>query len=155
VSADVGGDPPCWAHLLDSDGECDGGEPTAPPTTVATVVDLGATDTRGRSGVVWSLPHGGDLDANLVHLGPGAVIEAHHNDEVDVVISVLAGRGRLTVDDAAHLLRGDVLALIPKGSRREVRAGSDGITYLSLHRRRDPVSTLRRRTDTPTTSSTP
>ena len=28
---------------------------------------------------------------------------------------------------------------IPKGVQREVRAGSDGLTYLSIHRRRSPL----------------
>jgi hypothetical protein len=32
------------------------------------VVDLGSIETRGGSGAVWSLPHGGDLDGNLVRL---------------------------------------------------------------------------------------
>jgi quercetin dioxygenase-like cupin family protein len=101
--------------------------------------DLGATDTRGRAGVVWSLPHGGDLDANLVHLDPGGVIGSHVNDDVDVVISVIAGAGELVVDGATHVLRGDVLAMIPKGGRRQVRADAKGLTYLSIHRRRDPL----------------
>lgn len=64
MSADLGGDPPCWAHLVNDDPTPSGygyvGQVVA--------VDLGATDTRGRSGVVWSVPHGGDLDVNLVHL---------------------------------------------------------------------------------------
>lgn len=58
------------------------------------------------------------------------------NDEVDVIVSVIAGRGLLLIDDVGHDLRGDVLASIPKGSAREIRAGADGLTYLSIHRRR-------------------
>lgn len=103
----------------------------------ATVIDLGSTETSGRSGVVWSLPHGGDLDANFVHLEPGGVIDAHVNTEVDVVVSVVAGRGHLTLDGTAHQLSSDLFALIPKDVRREIRAGADGITFLSVHRRRD------------------
>ena len=57
------------------------------------VVDLGAIDTSGRDGVVWSLPHGGDLDVNLVHLAAGGSIGAHVNDEVDVAGSVMTGSG--------------------------------------------------------------
>lgn len=103
------------------------------------VVDLGATDTTGPAGVVWSLPHGGDLDANLVHLDPGGAIPAHVNGEVDVIISVVGGRGHLIVDDAIHPLHSDVLALIPRGTRREIRADHRGLTYLSVHRRRRPL----------------
>lgn len=136
MSIDEGGDPPCWAHLFDGDPcpEISSG------VGAAVVVDVGATDTRGRSGVVWSLPHGGDLDANLVRLDPGATIGSHVNDEVDVMISVIAGRGELVIDDKTVELHGDVLALIPKGSRREVRADADGLTYLSIHRRRGPLA---------------
>jgi quercetin dioxygenase-like cupin family protein len=146
VRGDLGGDAPCWAHLLDDD-EVTADEPQCPghddgglrAMVAATVADLGSTETSGRSGVVWSLPHGGDLDANLVHLEPGGVIDAHVNTEVDVVVSVVAGRGQLTIDGTAHQLCGDVLALVPKGVRREIRAGADGITYLSVHRRREAL----------------
>ncbi|MCU0269125.1 MAG: hypothetical protein MUF83_10820 [Acidimicrobiales bacterium] len=108
------------------------------PTLV--VVDLGATDTRGHDGAVWSLPHGGDLDANLVHLGAGGVIGAHVNNEVDVAMSVMSGSGTLVVDGVHHDLSVDVFASIPKGVQREVRARSRGITYLSIHRRRSPLA---------------
>jgi quercetin dioxygenase-like cupin family protein len=135
MSADMGGDPPCWAHLFDDDstgtGSVDGGQ--------AVAVDLGTADTSGRSGVVWSLPHGGDLDVNLVHLQPDESIGAHVNDEVDVVMTVIAGRGRVTIDDTSHELRREVLVAVPKGARREILAGADGITYLSIHRRRQPL----------------
>lgn len=109
------------------------------PSTLV-VVDLGATDTRGHDGAVWSLPHGGDLDANLVHLDAGGVIGAHVNNEVDVAMSVMSGSGALVVDGVHHDLSVDVFASIPKGVQREVRAGSDGITYLSIHRRRSPLA---------------
>ena len=135
MSADMGGDPPCWAHVFDDDatrtGSVDVGQ--------AVAVDLGTADTSGRSGVVWSLPHGGDLDVNLVHLQPGDSIGAHVNDEVDVVITVIAGRGRVSIDDTSHELRSEVLVAVPKGARREILAGADGITYLSIHRRRQPL----------------
>lgn len=108
------------------------------------MVDLGATDTTGPAGVVWSLPHGGDLDANLVHLDPGGIIPSHVNHEVDVIISVVSGRGHLITSgsgpeggaDTSHPLHSDVLAVIPKGTRREIRADQRGLTYLSVHRRR-------------------
>ena len=126
-----GGDPACWAHLLD-DGEIDlaGVE--------AVVTDLGNTSTDA-GGVVWSLPHGGDLDANLVRLRPGSEISEHVNDEVDVLVFVQSGGGELTIDGETHPLRGDVLALVPRGATRQVSAGVFGITYLSIHRRRGPL----------------
>jgi quercetin dioxygenase-like cupin family protein len=106
----------------------------------ATLVDLGAVPTGGGDGVVWSLPHGGDLDANLVRLGPHAAIGEHRNDEVDVLVYVQSGSGELTVADEAHPLSGEHLALIPRGRRRSIRAGSRGLVYLSIHRRRDGLA---------------
>lgn len=135
MNTDLGGDPPCWAHLVNDDptpwGSGDVGRVVA--------VDLGATDTRGRSGVVWSLPHGGDLDVNLVHLRPNDSIGAHVNNDVDVAIAVFAGRGQVSINGTSHDLRSEVLVVVPKGARREIRAGADGITYLSIHRQRQPL----------------
>lgn len=104
------------------------------------VVDLGATDTTGPPGVVWSLPHGGDLDANLVHLDPGGAIPPHVNHEVDVILTVVGGRGCVIVGGTSHPLHTDVLAVIPKGTHREIRADDHrGLTYLSVHRHRPPL----------------
>ncbi len=100
------------------------------------VTDLGALPTGGGDGVVWSLRHGGDLDANLVRLGPDAAIGEHRNDEVDVLIYVQSGSGELVGDGHVQPLSGQHVALIPRGSRRSIRAGIRGLTYLSIHRGR-------------------
>lgn len=123
-AGDTGGDAPCWAHLFE-----DGG---------ALVADLGADPSRS-GGAVWSLPHGGDLDANLVRLAPGQEIGAHVNREVDVLIVVHGGDGEIVVDDRRQPLWADHLALVPKGSMRSILAGDTGIAYLSVHRRRGPL----------------
>lgn len=128
---DEGGDPPCWAHLFD-----DTDAPEAQVRPVPVLADLGAADTGGADGVVWSLPHGGDLDANLVRLHPGGAITEHVNDEVDVLVFVQSGSGVLTIDGHPRPMRSDVLALIPHGASRAISASAQGITYLSIHRRR-------------------
>ena len=110
-----------------------------PPGQAAEVVDLGTTRTGDAGGAIWSLPHGGDLDANLVRLAPGAGIEEHVNDELDVLLVVQAGSGELEVDGVVSGLHGDVLALVPQGSRRSITAGPAGLTYLTVHRRRGPL----------------
>lgn len=108
-----------------------------PPQGV--VVDLGTlAPGRGR-GAVWSLPHGGDLDANLVRLPPGAAIDTHVNHDVDVLVFVQSGSGTLTIDGTDHALRSDVIALIPRGARRRISAGPSGLYHLSVHRRRGPL----------------
>ena len=78
--SDLGGDPPCWAHLVEELSES-GGAPD--PGWFA---DLGAVS--GSGGAVWSLPHGGDLNANLVRLDASGRIGEHINDDVDVLLFV-------------------------------------------------------------------
>ena len=134
-AADLGGDPPCWAHLHDED------DPRADE-----VVDLRMVPS-GSGGVVWSLTHGGDLDANLVRLGPGDGIGAHVNDDVDVLLVVRSGAGDLTIDGRIRAIGPDHVALIARGSERSIEAGADGIAYLSIHRRRSPLGIARPEVD--------
>lgn len=123
--AEHGGDPACWAHL-------DGGDDERPGVVVA---DLG-DDRLGTGGAVWSLPHGGDLDANLVRLAADTSIADHVNDELDVVMFVRSGAGVVVVDGDAHDVRADIVVHVPRGARRSIAAGPDGLAYLSVHRRR-------------------
>jgi quercetin dioxygenase-like cupin family protein len=90
-------------------------------------------------GVHWSLADSGDLNVNLVRLGPGRMMAEHANHELDVVLVVLAGTGRLVVDDIDWPLAAAVVALIPKGTTRAFHAGAEGMAYLTVHRRRAPL----------------
>jgi mannose-6-phosphate isomerase-like protein (cupin superfamily) len=130
VDGDLGGEAPCWAHLVDDAGHLDHAG------AASVVVDLGAIDVDGASGAVWSLPHGGDLDANIVHLHPTDAIGEHANDEVDVLIVVLAGNGTVSIDGTSHALRPGIAALVPRAAVRAITPGVGGVTYLSVHRRR-------------------
>jgi quercetin dioxygenase-like cupin family protein len=113
-----------------------------------TLVDLDDVECVGSAssgdGVVWSLPHGGDLDANLVRIGPGGGVGAHVNDEVDVLIVVRGGTGEVTIGELRHPVRAGVAMSIVKGVRRSLAAGPDGLEYLSIHRRRGPLDIGRR-----------
>ena len=129
---DLGGDPPCWAHVLDR-------QPDDGHVRSGAVADRTEVVADG-NGVVRSLPRGADLDANLVHLDPGAVIAAHRNDDVDVLIVVRSGVAELTIDTRPCQLVADLVVLIPRGTRRAVVAGPAGITYLSVYRRRGPLT---------------
>lgn len=132
--SDIGGDPACWAHLSGDEGASSaGGLPDR-----AVIVDLAAPS--GGGGAIWSLPHGGDLDANLVRLDPDGAIGEHVNDDVDVLMIVQSGAGHLHINGTCRDLAADHLALIPRGSVRSISAGPSGITYLSVHRRRSPLS---------------
>jgi quercetin dioxygenase-like cupin family protein len=89
-------------------------------------------------GVHWGIETT-DLDVNLVHLDPLSRVETHLNLEVDVVIVVLEGSGWTWLGDDEHRLGPHVLVLAPRGIARSVAAGPDGITYVSMHRRRSPL----------------
>jgi quercetin dioxygenase-like cupin family protein len=135
--SDLGGETPCWAHLVDDiDGpfETDRSAPLRTP-----IVDIGSVgdDAPGAS---WSLPHGGDLDANLIRLLPNGHIAEHVNTDVDVLVVVWDGSGRLTIDDRVQPVAPGFVVLVPRDARRTIEAGPEGIRYLSIHRRRDGLT---------------
>lgn len=134
---DEGGDPPCWAHLHDDAACDDDGQRLVP-------VDLSAVDDGGAPGSVWSLPHGGDLDANLVRLDPGGAVAPHVNDEVDVMMIVRSGSCEVHVEGRVVPLAADELLVVPRNAHRSVTAGPDGVRYLSIHRRRGALAPTRR-----------
>ncbi|MFD9355765.1 AraC family ligand binding domain-containing protein [Streptomyces sp. NPDC060031] len=95
----------------------------------------------GRIGVVWALAdRARDLDANLVHLAPGAEIGEHTENVLGVLLVVVAGTGELRTPDAAWALTPGSLAWLPAGTTRSVRAGAEGLTYTTAHRRRPPLT---------------
>ncbi|HLM63399.1 MAG TPA: hypothetical protein VK306_03800 [Acidimicrobiales bacterium] len=91
-------------------------------------------------GVLWFLEPPGELNVSLVHLDAGHAIGDHVNDAVDVVMVVLAGEGWLSIGGRSTALTTHVVAHVPRGARRNVRAaGAEGLDYLSIHRRRGPL----------------
>ena len=86
-------------------------------------------------GALWRLD-GKDMQANLIWLGRGDRIESHRNDEVDVLVVVVLGRGELTLDGQVHQLAPMVVAHLPKGTVRAIEAVDGPLAYLSIHRRR-------------------
>ncbi len=104
---------------------------------LVTVINLLGIDCDGADGAVWSLPRGGDLNANLVHLGRGGAVGAHVNDEVDVLIVGIEGAGWVTTDAARLELRTGTLIAVSKGTERAIEAGTTtDVTYLTVHRAR-------------------
>jgi quercetin dioxygenase-like cupin family protein len=104
------------------------------------VVNLLTVDVDGGDGVVWSLPRGGDLNANLVHLGAGGVVGAHVNDEVDVLVVGIAGLGSVSIDARHHELRPGTFVAVPKQSERAIAAAPDSdLSYLTVHHARPGV----------------
>jgi quercetin dioxygenase-like cupin family protein len=67
-----------------------------PPVELASLAAGGS-----HPGARWRLD-GEDLQANLVRLDQGGRIAPHRNDEVEVLVVVVSGRGELTLDGQAH-----------------------------------------------------
>ena len=90
------------------------------------------------AGAVWKLEvRERDLDSNIIVLAPGGGIGAHAGADVDVLIHVLAGSGRLTTEQGEIELAAGALLWLPKRSRREFTAGPDGLRYLTVHQKRE------------------
>ena len=78
-----------------------------------------ATSTPDLTGAVWKLEVGElDLDSNVIALAPGGGIDAHAGAEVDVLIHVLSGSGRLDTEQGVIDLLPGALLWLPKRSRR-------------------------------------
>lgn len=93
-----------------------------------------------RVGVIWTLEGGGDLNANLVRFDRGGGVGEHVNEEVDVLLVGVSGSGFARVSGEDHTLSAGTLVFVPKGSGRSTIALSDGFAYLTVHRRRGPLS---------------
>ncbi|NYE42249.1 hypothetical protein [Streptomyces fulvorobeus] len=114
---------------------------TATPRVLAVLDDVLASLAPGDRGAVWHLAETRrELDANLVHLPAEAEVAEHQEDTLDVLVVVLAGSGRLTTGrDTLHLTPTTVTWL-PRTSRRALAAGPEGLSYLTVHRRRPGLS---------------
>lgn len=90
------------------------------------------------TGPAWKLEVSNrDLDSNLIMLPPNDGIGAHTGADVDVLIHVLAGSGRLTTERDVVELRPGSLLWLPRLSHRQLSAGPDGLRYLTVHRHRE------------------
>ena len=78
-----------------------------------------------------------DLNATLLTWPAGHELAEHTNAERDVLLIVLAGGGEATVDGHRHALAAGVALLVERGRSRSLRAGDQGVRYLSVHTRRD------------------
>ncbi|GAA2472337.1 cupin domain-containing protein [Streptomyces mauvecolor] len=104
------------------------------------VADLGrelAAASPDTGGALWRLAERArGLDANLLRLPPGRTIDEHTDLQLDVLLIVLEGGGELRTETGTQDLRPVCALWLPKGSRRSLAAGADGMGYLSVHARR-------------------
>ncbi|MCE3556075.1 cupin domain-containing protein [Pseudonocardia sp. RS11V-5] len=88
-------------------------------------------------GVSWRLAEPGrQLDANVLNLAAGHIIETHAEPDLDVLVVVLSGTGCVETDGATLTLTAGELLWLPRGSTRKLAAGAHGLAYLTVHRRR-------------------
>jgi uncharacterized cupin superfamily protein len=90
------------------------------------------------AGPLWGLASA-DLNATLLAWPAGHEVAEHRNDDLDVLLVVLGGEGAAVVDGREHVLRAGTALLVAKGATRLIRAGDDGVRYVSVHRRRGPL----------------
>jgi hypothetical protein len=122
------------------------------PQVLCDVRALAARDG-APAGALWKLAESGrQLDANLVHLPAHERVETHTEPDLDVMLLVVAGSGELRSPNgagaaeraggateafgAAHALVEGTLMWLPHGSTRSIGAGAQGLSYLTVHRRR-------------------
>ncbi|MCM0677718.1 DUF2249 domain-containing protein [Micromonospora phytophila] len=100
------------------------------------------------TGAVWKLQaRERDLDANIIALPPGGVIDEHTGPDLDVLIHVLAGSGQLATEGGVVDLQSGALVWLPRRSRRQFTGGPDGLRYFTVHQRRQALlldTTVRR-----------
>ena len=93
------------------------------------------------SGAVWKLQQSRrHLDANIIHLQPGSRIEAHAGPDLDVLWHILHGYGQLMTEVSTLALCPGKMLWLPRRSRREIEAGDEGLTYLTVHSRRPGIT---------------
>jgi quercetin dioxygenase-like cupin family protein len=107
-------------------------ETLLPEETLTALVSAAAHET---SGPVWGT-ESEELNATLLYWRAGEGPPEHVNDERDVLVVVLAGSARLSTDEEERELAVGEATIIPKGRRRKISAGREGVRYLSVHRRR-------------------
>lgn len=98
------------------------------------------------SGARWRLTEPGrQLDANLIHLPAGQRVDTHRERDLDVVLVVVAGGGIADTPDGEQTLADGNIVWLPHGSTRSITAGNNGLSYLTVHRRRPGLQISKRR----------
>jgi uncharacterized protein (DUF2249 family)/quercetin dioxygenase-like cupin family protein len=94
-------------------------------------------DTGPAAGATWKLEVPvRQLDANVIRLAPGGQIDMHRGPDLDVLVLVVAGSGSLVSRAGVVPLLPGHLVWLPRRSDRSFVAGSDGVSYFTVHQRR-------------------
>jgi len=119
--------------------------PEQPTVRILADVHELVEDSPVPSGARWALAEPGrQLDANLIHLPAGQRVDTHTEPDLDVVLVVVAGGGTVGTPGAEQTLADGNIVWLPHGSTRNITAGPNGLSYLTIHRRR-PGLEIRKR----------
>ncbi|WP_406302476.1 hypothetical protein OHA61_08275 [Streptomyces sp. NBC_00885] len=104
---------------------------------LARVAELLHEEPTDRGGALWRLSaEGRQLDANVIRMLPGTRVTGHVDPDLDVLLCVVGGSGRLEADGTRQSLQTGCVAWLPRGTRRALFADEDGLVYVTAHRRR-------------------
>ncbi|MEU6390942.1 cupin domain-containing protein [Streptomyces sp. NPDC046939] len=107
------------------------------PAAHVLLEELLATADPGATGALWRLEGAArQLDSNVVRVRPGTRGEAYVENDLDVLLIVVEGHGTLHRAGTEEELAPGTLVFVPRGERRAVSAGDDGLVYVTAHRRR-------------------
>ena len=119
--------------------------PEQPTVRVLADVHELVDDSPVPAGARWTLAEPGrQLDANLIHLPAGHHVDTHTEPDLDVILVVVAGGGAVGTPDGPQSVADGNLVWLPRGSTRTITAGKDGLSYLTVHRRRPGLQIKKR-----------
>jgi quercetin dioxygenase-like cupin family protein len=119
--------------------------PEQPTVRILADVHELVDDSPVPSGARWTLAEPGrQLDANLIHLPAGQRVDTHTEPDLDVVLVVVSGGGTVATPDGEQTIADGNVVWLPRGSTRNITAGNNGLSYLTVHRRR-PGLRIRKR----------
>ena len=96
------------------------------------------------AGAVWKLGMcRRDLDSNVIRLQADVTIDSHVGPDLNVIVLVLSGDGQVGTELGPVNLHAGDLAWLPRRSRRQISAGPQGLTYLTVHQRRQALALTR------------
>lgn len=108
---------------------------TAVPSVLCNVYVTGRDEPA--AGALWKLEMGErHLDATIIRMRAEDRIAPHLGPDLDVLMFVVAGAGELITSIGSVPLQPGDLVWLPRGSERSFRAGSPGLSYLTVHPRR-------------------
>ncbi len=87
---------------------------------------------------VWQ-PETDDLHMNVLVLREGEQIAKHVNQVLDVIVTCLRGSGTISINQDEIEVEPGSIVLIRQGAERVIQAGSGGMVYTTVHRKRGGI----------------